>query len=57
MIAMAELKTVMAPLTGSNDATWKIQCRMALMKDGLWGIVSGSDDCVDRSTVTVVLTW
>ena len=38
------LKTVMViPLNGSNYPTWKVQCRMALMKDGLWSIVSGSE--------------
>ena len=31
------------PLNGSNYPTWKVQCRMALMKDGLWTIVSGSE--------------
>ena len=30
-------------LKGSNYATWKVQCQMALMKDNLWGIVDGSD--------------
>ena len=29
------------PLKGTNYPTWKIQCRMALMKEGLWRIVSG----------------
>ena len=28
------------PLNGKNYPTWKIQCRMALMKEGLWSIVS-----------------
>ena len=37
-------KTVMViSLNGSNYPTWKVQCRMALMKDGLWSIVSGSE--------------
>ena len=41
---MAELKTVaVVPLNSSNYSTWKIQCKMALVKDGLWGIVSGSE--------------
>ena len=31
------------PLSGSNYPTWKIQCRMALVKDGLWNIVSGTE--------------
>ena len=30
------------PLNSSNYPTWKVQCQMALMKDGLWGIVSGT---------------
>ena len=30
-------------LNGSNYATWKIQCKMALKKDNLWGIVDGTE--------------
>ncbi len=41
---MAEMKTVsIVPLNGKNYPTWKVQCRMALMKDGLWGIVSETE--------------
>ena len=43
---MAESKTVAAvPLNSSNYmySTWKVQCKMALMKDGLWSLVSGTD--------------
>jgi hypothetical protein len=41
---MAESKSVaVIPLNSMNYSTWKIQCKMALIKDGLWGIVSGSD--------------
>ena len=32
-----------APLKGSNYPTWKVQCRMALVRDGLWGIVSETE--------------
>ena len=32
-----------APLDGKNYPTWKVQCRMALMKDGSWGIVNGTE--------------
>ena len=40
----SESKTVtVIPPNGSNYPTWKVQCRMALMKDGLWSIVSGSE--------------
>ena len=31
------------PLTGNNFPTWKIQCKMVLMKDGLWNIVNGEE--------------
>ena len=41
---MAEGKTVVVPLTGPNYCTWKIQCKMSLMRDGLWGIVSKTED-------------
>ena len=30
-------------LNDSNYGTWKIQCWRALMKEGLWGIVNGTD--------------
>ncbi len=49
---MAESKaTVVVPLNGENYSTWKVQCRMALIKEGVWGLVSGTEaepDAVDR---------
>ena len=48
-VLMAEMKTVsIVPLNGKNYPTWKVQCRMAavhqaLVKDGLWGIVSETE--------------
>ena len=39
---MAESKAVaVVPLNSSNYSTWKIKCKMALVKEGLWGIVDG----------------
>ena len=39
-----EVKTAsIIPLNGNNFPTWKIQCRMALVKEGLWGIVKGTE--------------
>ena len=39
---MAESRSVaLVPLNAKNYATWKIQCKMALIKDGLWGITNG----------------
>ena len=33
----------LVPLNGSNYSTWKVQCQMALMKDGLWNIANGTE--------------
>ena len=47
---MAESKTVaIVPLNGPNYPTWKVQCRMALMKDGLWGIVDETEAAPDTT--------
>ena len=41
---MAESKTVAVVLLNStNYSTWKIQCKMALIKEGLWDIVNGTE--------------
>ena len=41
---MAESKTVaVVPLNSSNCSIWKVQCKMVLMKDGLWSFVSGTE--------------
>ncbi len=33
----------MVPLKGTNYATWKVQCKMALIKEGLWSIVDETE--------------
>ena len=41
---MAESKTVaVVPLNSSTYSSWKIQCKVALIKEGLWGIVNGTE--------------
>ena len=41
---MADVKfSGIIALNDSNCPTWKIQVRMALMKDGLWNIVNGKE--------------
>ena len=41
---MAETtKVLIELLNGQNYATWKVQCKMALIKDGLWNIVTGAE--------------
>ena len=47
---MAEVRTVVVSLTGANYCTWKIQCKMSLMRDGLWGIVSKTETPPDVET-------
>ena len=48
---MADSKSVaVVPLKGANYPTWKIQCKMALMKEGLWRIVTGEETAPDRGT-------
>jgi hypothetical protein len=32
------------PLNRTNYATWKVQCKMALVREGLWGIVNGTEE-------------
>ena len=41
---MGDTKTTIIPLSGKNYPTWKVQCRMALIKDGLWGIVKDTEE-------------
>ena len=38
------MKTVaIVPLNESNYPTWKVQCQMALVREGLWGIVAETE--------------
>ena len=36
---MGENKSKIVPLNGSNYATWKVQCRMALIKENVWDLL------------------
>ena len=40
MAAASDMRSNMVPLKETNYATWKVQCRMALMREGLWSIVN-----------------
>lgn len=40
---MATKAMSVEPLNGSNYVTWKLQCQGTLMRDGLWGVVCGSE--------------
>ena len=48
---MAESKTVsVIPLNGTNYPSWKVQCRMVLVRESLWGIVAGTEQPPDPAT-------
>ena len=41
---MTDSRSGIVPLTGGeNFATWKVQCKMTLLKHGLWNIVNGTE--------------
>ena len=45
---MAEGRSVsIIPLNGTNYPSWKVQCRMALIREGLWDIVTGTEKAPD----------
>ena len=46
-IASESRVVTVALLNGLNYATWKVQCRMALLKEGLWGIVKRKEQSPD----------
>uniref|UniRef100_A0A1X7TBJ6 DUF4219 domain-containing protein n=1 Tax=Amphimedon queenslandica TaxID=400682 RepID=A0A1X7TBJ6_AMPQE len=67
---MAESRSLITPLSGTNYPTWKVQCKMSLMKDGVWQIVTGKERIVgegqdgyskyvthrDKALATIVLS-
>ena len=57
---MSDTKQIIVPLNGANYATWKIQCKMALIKEASWNIVNGSevspDPGADRNVYTKYVT-
>ena len=40
---MADSRSQVVALKGPNYATWKVQVRMVLMKQGVWKIVEGTE--------------
>ena len=48
IMATETKKILIKPLNGSNYATWKVQCKMALIKEGLWNIVTGNENAPEN---------
>ena len=47
-MSIEKFTVTVRPLDGSNFDTWKVQCQMALMKEGLWsGIVNDTETAPD----------
>ena len=46
---MADSRAQIVPLKGPNYATWKVQCRMVLIKQGVWKIVEGTEIAPDEN--------
>ena len=38
------------PLNSTNYPSWKVQCRMALVRESLWSIVAGTEGTPDETT-------
>ena len=66
-MATEATRVLIKPLNGANYATWKVQCRMALIREGLWSIVDESEGVPeqnvekfrlrkDRALATIVLS-
>ena len=41
-------KILIKPLNGPNYATWKVQSKMALIKNGLWNIVTENENAPEN---------
>ena len=39
---------IVVALNGENYPTWNLQCKMALVREGLWEFVTGSEVCPDQ---------
>ena len=44
------METKLVNLNGTNYATWKVQCKMALIRDGVGNIVNGTEIFPDSRT-------
>ena len=42
-MADGRVTVAIVPLNGQNYGIWKVQAKLALLKEGLWGIVQGTE--------------
>ena len=49
-MAESKVTTVVVPLNGTNYPTWRVQCKMVLMKDELWEFVTEKEVAPENTT-------
>ena len=54
MVTGGSAHMVIISLHGTNYSTWKLQCQMSLMKEGVWSIVSETERRLDADAGTAV---
>ena len=47
-MATETMKILIKLLNGPNYASWKVQSKTALIKEGLWNIVTGNENASDN---------
>ena len=47
-MATETAKILIKLLNGPKYGTWKVQCKMALIKEGLWNIVTGNENAPEN---------
>ena len=52
VMATKQKTAVIVPLNGLNYATWRVQCQMALIRDGLWRIVNETEQAPGHDAPT-----
>ena len=50
-MATEATKILIKPLNRAKYATWKVQCKMALIREGLWNIVNETEDAEKEENV------
>ena len=47
-MATETMEILVKPFNGPNYTTWKVQCNIALIKEGLWNIATGKENAPEN---------
>ena len=47
-MATETMEILIKPFNGLNYTTWKVQCNIALIKEGLWNIATGKENAPEN---------